>query len=84
MKMDLIENIKKLWDNECLPNTKDNILMAIARDGRCACGTILSARQRYFYDMKYQEGEADAVIEIMHAELRAQNQRINEIIVNHG
>jgi len=81
--MDIIENIKNLWDNECLDRTKDDVLIAIARDGRCACGTALSARQRYFYDKKFQEGEAEVVLDIMHNALRAQNERINEIIVNH-
>lgn len=81
--MSIAQNIKNLWDNECLPTTKDDILMAIARESRCACGTILSARQRYFYDMKFQEGEAEVILEIMHNALREQNSRINEMIVNH-
>lgn len=81
--MNIAENIKNLWDKECLSQTKDQILDAIAKDGRCVSGTVLSARQRYFYDQNISENEAPVILEIMHNALRAQNARINEIIVNH-
>lgn len=78
----MIDNITKLWSEECLPYTKDIILEAIANDNRCAAKTILSARQRYFYDKNIHETEAPVILGIMQNALRLQNQRIKEIIVN--
>lgn len=78
--MEIAKNIKSLWDNECLQRTKEDVLLAIARDGRCVAGTLLSARQKYFYNNDIPEEEAPVILEIMHNALKAQNDRINEII----
>lgn len=78
--MSIKKNIKALWDKQCLPDTKDMVLVAIANDGRCAASTILSARQRYFYDKNIGDDEAPVILQIMHNALMEQNKRTEKAV----
>jgi hypothetical protein len=72
----MINNIKDLWDNHCSRSVKKTITKAIAEHSGLASNVPEAAKQRYFYDLKYKEGEAEVILGIIQNAIREENKKI--------
>ncbi|MEM1337304.1 MAG: hypothetical protein AAGF96_06115 [Bacteroidota bacterium] len=67
------EEIKRLW-KKCQYKVRDVIIEDMVNDERMRARSTVYARQRYIYDMTFEEGEAEAALEIIKKRLDQQEE----------